>query len=86
MQYQSLHIAWVRRLWPAYQRACIGIAPHRQPPVLQAEEGPLCQGQQQHENGQDVQGTPSPCIDPVGFCVHLAHTPALNLFQHHTAT
>ncbi len=41
---------------PAHHCRCICIAPDRQPPVLEAIEGALCDSQQQHEDGQDVQG------------------------------
>ncbi|KAA6425993.1 MAG: hypothetical protein FRX49_03845 [Trebouxia sp. A1-2] len=36
-----------------------------QPPVLEAVEGALCDGQQQHEDGQNVEGPPCPCIYPL---------------------
>ena len=63
----------------AHRCGCIGVAPDGQPPALEAVEGALCEGQQQHEGGQDVQGAPRPCICPVCLPVNLTNIPAFRL-------
>ena len=64
---------------PAHHCGCICIAPDGQPPVLEAVEGALCDRKQQHEYGQDVEGSPCPCVYPVCLCVNLANISALHL-------
>jgi len=58
---------------------CICVAPDGQPPVLEAIEGALCHGQQQHEDGQNVQGPLCPRIHPVCLPVNFTYIPAFYL-------
>ena len=62
-----------------YRSCCICVTPHRQPPVLHTINRALHACQQQHQDGQNVECSPRPQINFVGFCVNFANGPALHL-------